>query len=58
MIIQANKKTTKMFQNGNVQMMYTYKRKTYKYTTDNKTSSMAAKILDLGLKKFKSYTFV
>ncbi|MEI0603810.1 hypothetical protein R4K55_06270 [Brachyspira alvinipulli] len=44
-------KTVKMFQNGNVQMMYNYKGKTYKYPIDNKTSSMVAKILNLGFKK-------
>lgn len=41
----------KMFQNGNVQMMYNYKGKTYKYPIDDKTSSMVAKMLDLGFKK-------
>lgn len=41
----------KMFQNGNVQMMYNYKGKTYKYPIDDKTSSMVAKMLDLEIKK-------
>ncbi|MEI0603806.1 hypothetical protein R4K55_06250 [Brachyspira alvinipulli] len=45
------RRTIKMFQNGNVQMMYNYKGKTYKYPIDDKTSSMVAKMLDLGFKK-------
>ncbi|TKZ31714.1 hypothetical protein [Brachyspira catarrhinii] len=44
-------KTIRMFQNGNIQMMYNYKGKTYKYPIDDKTSSMVAKMLDLGFKK-------
>lgn len=44
-------KTIKMFQNGNVQMMYNYKGKTYKYPIDDKTSSIVSKMLDLGFKK-------
>ena len=44
-------RTIKMLQNGNVQMMYNYKGKTYKYPIDDKTSSMVAKMLDLGFKK-------
>lgn len=47
----SKSKTIKMFQNGNVQMMYNYKGKTYKYPIDDKTSSMVAKIFNLGLKK-------
>ena len=50
-IIKKVIKTIKMFQNGNVQMMYNYKGKIYKYPIDDKTSSMVAKIFDLGFKK-------
>ena len=32
-------------------MMYNYKGKIYKYPIDDKTSSMVAKMLDLGFKK-------